>query len=47
MSSSNSKNMFLIVVLFAILVVTFTYALVFNHDGNVIYTDLNNIEVGR
>ncbi len=47
MSGTNSKNMFLIVVLLMILVVTFTYALVFERNGDVIYTDLRDIEVGR
>jgi len=47
MSGTNSKNMFLMIVLFLILVVTFTYALVFNRGEDVIYTDIRDLEVER
>ncbi len=40
MNLTNSKNMTLMILLFAILVITFSYAFLFNHDRDVIYTDL-------
>ena len=40
MNITNSKNMFFIILLFVILVVTFSYALLFNHDTDIIYTDV-------
>ncbi len=43
MNITNSKNMVFIIVLFAILVVTFTYALIFNHDTDIIYTDVRQV----
>ena len=47
MSVTNSKNMFFIIVLFMILVATFTYALVFDHNGNVIYTDIREVRAEK
>ena len=45
MNTVNSKNMFFLVILFVILVVTFTYAISYNHTTAEIYTDLRDLNI--
>ena len=47
MNLTNSKNMTLMFLLFAILVVTFSYALLFNRDRDIIYTDINQTQSNK
>jgi hypothetical protein len=45
MNGVNSKNLSFMIVFAVLLAIIFIYALVFNHNQDVIYTDLNEISI--
>jgi hypothetical protein len=45
MNGSNSKNMTFIILFGVILAGIFIYALIFNYNQDIIYTDLNELEL--
>ena len=45
MNSVNSKNLTFIILFLVVLTIIFTYALVINHDSDIIYTDINELEI--
>lgn len=45
MNSVNSKNLTFMVLFLVMLVVIFTYTLFFHHDNDIIYTDINELEI--
>ncbi len=45
MNGVNSKNLSFMIVFAVLLAAIFIYALIFNHNQDVIYTDLNEIAI--